>query len=156
VPSTGFQPATRPAERRAFFDLLRQNVAVDTTVDDHETRLDNLEDEPNWIYVDQTIGAPLFTNSWVNFDTEFSERNVAFCIHHGFVYLKGDASGGSVNASIFTLPAGYRPIGNRWFCVAANSVSAMLRIGSDGTVTIPVGGSNVFVDLGPVRFHPDQ
>ena len=41
--STGYQPATRPAERRAFFDLLRKEFVAGQRLDDHETRLDTLE-----------------------------------------------------------------------------------------------------------------
>jgi len=139
-------------------DLLRRDAAVVNAIDAtnaavavHETRLDALDEMP-WIYVDQTIGAPLFTNSWVNFDAEPSERNVAFRLMRGYVEMKGLLSGGTVNATMFTLPVGYRPIGNRHFPVIANSLFANLRVGSDGQIQIPSAGSNVFVDLGPVRF----
>jgi cell division protein FtsB len=32
-PTTGFQPATSPAERRAFFDILRTNKALEARVE---------------------------------------------------------------------------------------------------------------------------
>jgi hypothetical protein len=48
--NTGFQPRNTPAERRAFFDLERQLqeildrlAAHDTTIADHESRLEVLE-----------------------------------------------------------------------------------------------------------------
>lgn len=111
-----------------------------------------------WIYVDQTAGAPLFTNSWVNFDAEPSERNVAFRKENGRVFLKGDAGGGTVGLAtpIFTLPAGYTPTGNRWFFGVSNSLATLIRVGSDGTVCVNTGASNVFVDLGEVHFEPTK
>lgn len=51
------------------------------------------------------VGAPGFQNSWVN-----STPTVAFYKdREGVVHLRGEAELGTHNATIFQLPAGYRP-----------------------------------------------
>lgn len=95
---------------------------------------------------------PAFTNSWVNFNVAYA--SCAFMKDSfGFVHLKGMAKSGSVNASIFTLPAGYRPALNEYYAVVSNDLFAEMQVASDGTVRMPAGGSNVFTSINGITFR---
>jgi hypothetical protein len=61
------------------------------------------------------------------------------------------------SATMFVLPAGYRPAKNKIFSVAANDVFAMVEVSSDGSVSsrgsVAAGG---WVSLSGIRFRAEQ
>lgn len=98
--------------------------------------------------------APTFTNSWVNFGGSF--RNAGYRIDQlGFVELTGAIKNGTMNASAFTLPAGYRPpeshIWANYSYTGAAQALAAVQVVSDGTV-VPTFGNNTEFHLDGVRF----
>jgi hypothetical protein len=105
-------------------------------------------------------GQPAFQNSWINEDPTGEVTAAFYKDPFGVVHLKGLVTGGS-NATIFTLPAGYRP--------GKNLVSLMWRASGTGMVIICassacVGGAgDVYInngtgagDLDPVSFRAGE
>jgi ribosome modulation factor len=81
--------------------------------------------------------APTLTNSWVNYGSGGYGNAGYRKDADGFVHLRGLVkNGSSVGATIFTLPAGYRPAFNGLYSAWNTSGAARINIGSDGTVVI--------------------
>lgn len=111
-----------------------------------------IKDQEAWIEVGSGGSAPAFTNSWVNFNAAYS--SCAFMKDSmGFVHLKGFVKSGSVNASIFTLPVGYRPALVEYFAVVSNDAFAEMEINPIGTIRLPIGGNNTYVTLNGITFR---
>jgi hypothetical protein len=100
-----------------------------------------------WIGVSGGIG---FANSWVNYGPGYP--SAAYCKDAGgFVHLTGLVKSGTVGATIFTLPAGYRPSNQLSFACVSNSAFGQLVINSSGTVFVYIG-NNTSVSLDGVTF----
>jgi len=111
-----------------------------------------LQDQEAWIEVGSGGSAPAFTNNWVNFNAAYS--SCAFMKDSlGFVHLKGMVKNGTTAASIFTLPAGYRPAAISYYAIPSNDAWAEISLGSDGTVTKQSGGGNTFASLDGITFR---
>lgn len=99
---------------------------------------------------------PSITWTAVTFQNSFSNISGAAACSYikdagGMVRLKGGGTGGTAGNVMFTLPAGYRPSNNYYFCMTANSnfLSCVLIVGSDGTVKtsgVANSGTNCYVD----------
>lgn len=100
-------------------------------------------------------GEPAFANSWVNYGEPF---NTAAYMKDamGFVHIKGLIKNGTIGASAFTLPAGYRPSKAYMFASVANDLDRPGRVQVDnaGGVTI-VWGNNGFVSLDNLIFKAE-
>ena len=101
----------------------------------------------------QDVIAPTLTNSWANTFATANGVEPAGYIRtpDGYVQLSGYISNGTITASAFTLPTGYRPAKGQAFSVPSNSLFGEVVVGADGTVT-PQVGSNVWVSLSGIRF----
>lgn len=96
-------------------------------------------------------GEPAFQNSWVWFGAPktvpaFYKQN------DGWVRLKGLVKSGTTTATIFTLPAGYRPPFEVYASVTSNNIGGRIRITTAGAVSMTNGGSNVYVQLDGITF----
>ena len=98
--------------------------------------------------------APTLGNSWVDFLAGVAPT--AYRRIGDVVELRGAIKSGTVNTTVFTLPAGARPTaGIEIFPVVAGAGGARLDIGTNGTVTVRSyfsSGSNSMVTLSGVRF----
>lgn len=96
-----------------------------------------------------TAGEPAFQNSWVNFDAGASRR-AAFYKAFGRVWLEGCVRGGATGTTIFTLPAGYRPVSPAGtassFGVDSNGAFGRVGAWDDGRVILLSGAAYVFLD----------
>lgn len=110
-------------------DISKQFTVISSTLE--------IED---WHEVGAT-GEPAFENSWVNFGS--SATVAAFYKDpFGMVHIKGQVAGGTLDASIFTLPTGYRPSENYRFATMQSSTgSVRLVVQTDGSVH--TGGATV-------------
>lgn len=110
--------------------------------------------DSGWNSVVSGVG---FQNSWLNFDNNY---HVKYRRVGNMVSLRGLARSGTVNATIFTLPAGYWPSSTansleQIFAVSANSAFGEVRITTaTGAVRLAVG-SNLFVALDGITFQTD-
>jgi len=110
-------------------------------------RLESVDRSVDWI-------TPTLSGAWVAFGG--SEQAPAYSrTASGMVLLRGVAKSGTVPSTLFTLPAGFRPLGNRRFPVVANNLFGYISIIATGVVTIEAG-SNVYVDLAAVSFRAEQ
>jgi hypothetical protein len=99
----------------------------------------------------EDITASTLVNSWVNQGGNNSQAGYwkdAF----GLVHLTGTIKNGTVPATIFTLPSGYRPVVIANPTVMANNAAGAVAINLDGTVVM-VAGSNVIVCLDGITFR---
>lgn len=97
----------------------------------------------------------LFLNSWVNFGAPYA--NVAYRKDDaGLVYIRGAAKSGTVNSTIFTLPAGFRPAAELRRPISSNAAFAEISIDNAGVVKMPAGGSNVVAHLTIPAFQAEQ
>lgn len=104
---------------------------------------------------------PAFQNGWVNTSLGgVTERPISFRKDPlGRVTLMGMASSGTMSATMFTLPVGYRPLAEQRISVythnGTNQVVGMLLIKSDGTVS-PVFGGNYAFALDGISFDTES
>lgn len=93
---------------------------------------------------------PAFENSWVDqgswAPTGYMKDGL------GFVHLRGLVISGVIASPVFTLPAGYRPVGKMGFPIVSNNVYGWVTITSAGVVTIE-SGSNVWASLSGIAFQ---
>lgn len=95
-------------------------------------------------------GEPAFQNGWTNFGAPFG--TAGYYKHEGRVYLTGLVKGGAL-ATIFTLPAGYRPAASHLFPLSdATNPGVRVDVAADGTVTHMSGG-NTYIALDSISFR---
>jgi len=138
-------------------DLQRRNNDLQKQVDVLVNRNQSL----GWIYVGDA-GAPGFQNSWVNYDDGAGgNHNVHFGKDAaGNVHIRGICRSGTMAATIFTLPVGFRPpptrgfsLGYLRFAVESAGAFGAIRIKDTGEIVAEVG-SNSWVDLAGIVFLP--
>lgn len=96
---------------------------------------------------------PTFANSWVNYDAGTNAQAGYWKDFLGIVHLKGLVKDGSaVPTSVFTLPAGYRPLGHESFAVASSAGYGRIDVLSTGVVNIAVG-STTWTSLSGITFR---
>lgn len=95
--------------------------------------------------------APTLTSSWANYHADYNSAGY-WKDALGFVHLKGLLNLGTIGASMFTLPTGYRPAKRELFIAATSSNSyGRCDVLADGTV-VPVAGSNSWFSLDGITF----
>lgn len=87
------------------------------------------------------LGGVGFQNSWVNLGGAFFPC-AFFKDPCGFVHLRGAAKSGTVNSTIFTLPAGYRPTATCAFLADSFGGLGGITVDSSGNVTQFAGVNN--------------
>ncbi len=121
--------------------------------------------QDGWVNVIDA-GAPNFQNSWTDCASALGFNSAGyFRDRNGIVHLKGAVRGGTIDSTIFTLPAGFRPSMNQLFIVpvqASGSTCAGYRYGrltvlTNGRVYAehPVGVTPVAFGLDGVTFRAD-
>jgi hypothetical protein len=77
---------------------------------------------------------------------------------NGVVWLDGEMKNGTTGTTVFTLPAGYRPIKEKQFTVQSASANATVAVGNDGVVSVVLysGSGNNSVSLNEVTFVAEQ
>lgn len=101
-----------------------------------------------------------FENGWHDYGLAANPTRY-FKDPFGIVHLSGGMAGGTLSATAFTLPAGYRPIGLALFPVLSttsggaggNFVGACFSISSNGQASMWTGGDNHFVGLDGITFR---
>lgn len=111
----------------------------------------------NWLlgqFGDTGWITPTLGNSWVSFDAGATFDIPQYRRFNGVVFLKGEMKSGTSNTTVFTLPAGYRPLKQISFCVQSNTGSADILVGATGAVIVNNynGGSNASVSLNGISF----
>ena len=96
-----------------------------------------------------SIIAPTLTNGWLGNSTYYGYYKNTI----GEVVLAGSLKSGTLGASAFTLPVGYRPSQTIKRACVSNNAFGYVEIGTDGTVKLY--GSNAFVEIGSVSFRTD-
>jgi len=94
----------------------------------------------------QAWQAPTLLNNWVNYDTNTFAGAGYMKDSMGFVHIQGLVKSGTVNATVFNLPAGYRPLKAHSFVQNSNSAFGTMNVTGAGNVDI-IAGSNVFFYL---------
>lgn len=97
-------------------------------------------------------GEPAFQNSWVNYGGAYA--TAAFMKDAlGFVHLRGTMKSGTMSATAFQLPAGYRPTATLTFATYGSAaVPGISNIDSSGNV-LPWNGANVAFCLDGITFR---
>jgi hypothetical protein len=92
-------------------------------------------------------------NSWVNYGGGFANASYRK-MPDGRIEIKGLVKNGTLNTSIFTLPAGYRPSESRIFtAVQGNNGVVRLNVASGGDVYTAGATSNAFQSI-EASFYP--
>ena len=93
--------------------------------------------------------------NWVNFGGAYNTAGY-YRDGDGVVYLKGLVTGGSYSgsATLFTLPAGFRPGGRCLFSVISNQAHGRLDIYNTGQVSPQVGSG--WLSLDGISFKAEQ
>lgn len=102
-------------------------------------------------FTDNYESIPGFQNGWTNFGAPHA--TAAFRrTHDGAIELKGMVKSGTVGATIFTLPAGFRPAERINVGVDSNAAHGRVEIDTTGTVTCQTG-NNAWVQLNNIVFR---
>jgi len=138
-------PLLFPPELGAW---VRSQVVRNPTVKIETYQLPSLDKKH---YVGAT-NEPAFQNGWGNygggFDTCFFYKD-----NQGRCYLQGMISGGTIGATIFSLPSAYRPLGGQVrFAIVSNNVFGYLDVLAAGQV-VAVLGNNAYVSLNGLSFR---
>lgn len=113
-----------------------------------------LVDDDPW-HVIGAAGEPVYQNSWVDYGTDWGGARFRKTAD-GTVYMQGLVRAGTISETIFTLPAGYRPIGNiqglhipaiDGHHTVAGSLPALIYVMTDGQVYTAPGNSNSWFSL---------
>jgi hypothetical protein len=83
-----------------------------------------------------------YSNSWVDFSAGWAAGRY-MKDPFGFVHIEGMVKNGTAAATIFTLPAGYRPSLQLYLPTISNDVTAIISISSAGALLVS-GGSNAY------------
>lgn len=114
---------------------------------------------PVWTVFAEDTGwtVPSMGASWANY-TAGGQTAPQYRRRNGVVYLDGSMASGSSGSTIFTLPAGYRPLHTQTYTVASGNGNAVITIGATGTVQVTVYnvGSNISVALNGISFVAEQ
>lgn len=95
--------------------------------------------------------APTLINSWANLGSGYDPAGY-YKDTIGEVHLRGTVKSGTVGASIFVLPVGFRPAFRFLVPVVSNYAFGSVQVQEDGNVIVATG-SNVFLDLGGITFR---
>ena len=91
--------------------------------------------------------AVTFENSWVNFGGSFAEA-AYYKDPFNHVHIKGVVKSGTLDATVFTLPEGYRPSEALIFSTEENGGNSVrLDITTGGAVSTSNAASSVFLTL---------
>lgn len=100
-----------------------KSADVNLNFNDLSVRLDTLEDDVVIHYIGET-GEPAYQNSWTNYNSPWS-KNSFIKTADNIVTINMMAKSGTNNATIFTLPVGYRP-DRQISCVGRTPSEALL------------------------------
>lgn len=99
---------------------------------------------PGWTVIG-AAGAPAFQNGWVSYGAPFGAQ---FTKINGIVYMQGLVKNGTVAATIFTLPVGYRPATQQLITTQTNpNTIARLDLTPDGALAAASGANNGWVAI---------
>jgi hypothetical protein len=100
-------------------------------------------------------GEPAFTNSWANYGGGYTGARFKKD-KENTVFLEGLIASGTVNASSFTLPVGYRPTGGACIFAVETNPNTIGRadVTTSGTVTL-TSGSNLWFSLCNIIFKAE-
>lgn len=99
----------------------------------------------------EDVITPTFTNSWTNYGGDYAPAG--YYKDKDRVFLQGLIKGGTVGASAFTLPTGYRPSKRKIFTVNSSNSFGRVDILSNGNVFIDGMCSNAYVSLEGISFR---
>lgn len=132
---------------------LASEAVTTAKIDDDAVTAAKIENQEAWHEIGAG-GEPAFQNSWVNYSA--SDSSAAFMKDSlGFVHLKGVIKNGT-GATMFTLPAGYRPLkilsfGTFSSPAAATQVALMTNGNLDGIVY-----NNTYLCLDGIVYRAEQ
>lgn len=92
-----------------------------------------------------------FTNSWLDYGGVLP-TSAYYKDAEGVVHLRGAVKSGIINTIAFTLPVGYRPLGNVQVATVSNNAFGMVIVNTGGGVQ-PAVGNNTYVSLDGISFR---
>lgn len=99
-----------------------------------------------------STGNAQFQNGWVNFGGANASASY-YKDPFGIVHVKGTVKSGTLNATIFTLPPGYRPQEDEIFSAVQNGLFVPIVVHPDGTVVPFANTTNVYVTISGITFR---
>jgi hypothetical protein len=103
-----------------------------------------------WTNVQGGVG---YANSWVDYGGGLP--GARYRKEGNKVHLSGWMKSGTVGATAFTLPSGYRPAQLQGVAVVSNGAFGYLQVNTDGTVVLQAG-NNTYASLDNVTFFTDS
>lgn len=96
-----------------------------------------------------------YLNSWVSYDTTNFAPARYWKDADGIVHLQGLMKNGTIGATVFTLPAGYRPKYKMMYATASLSALGRCDVQTDGSV-VATKGNNGWFSLDGISFPAEQ
>lgn len=107
--------------------------------------------------LDTSWQTPSLQNGWLEYSGGFQQSGYMID-KNGFVHLRGLIKSGTIGATIFTLPVGYRPATTLIFAAVNSSSVGRVDVASSGTVTLSASyaAGNAFLSLDGITFMAQQ
>ncbi|MDD5089981.1 MAG: hypothetical protein PHQ23_03605 [Candidatus Wallbacteria bacterium] len=131
-------------DHRGYLGIGTDNPSVMFEVKNGSSKLE----QEAWI-------APALQGAWSNYGGGWSTPGY-YKDSVGTVHLKGLVQGGAVPSTIFTLPAGYRPIEQLIFAAITNGILGRIDVYPSGAVVANTPTSNGWVPLDNIVFRADN
>jgi hypothetical protein len=104
--------------------------------------------------VQEAWNSPTLLNSWVNYGA--GEDTVGYFKDTlGFVHIRGMIKSGTLDAVVFNLPVGYRPLNYKRFAIISNNLWGLVTLFANGGVRASIG-SNAWFNFGEIIFKAEQ
>lgn len=142
----GQAPSSNPSAGSVSFAPSGNIAAINV-----QSALEELDTEKAAV-AQEAWAAPSYSNSWVDYGGAFDTGGY-FKDNFGVVHLKGLIKSGTVGATAFTLPTGYRPSTTKIFATSSNNVFGQVWIYSTGVVEPRSPSSNTWVSLEGISFR---
>lgn len=105
-----------------------------------------------------TDGAPLFLNSWVNYNSSYSTA-AYYKDPLSVVHIKGFVKNGTLAQPVFQLPIGYRPIKDLYIAVLGEPQDiayANIKASTGYVYAVNPSGLNGYFSLDNIAFRAEQ
>ena len=140
-------------------NTLRTNLQTDiatgnTTITNIETAITNGDLNAKANVLQEAWKVPTMQNSWINYGST-SDTIGYMKDTMGFVHLKGSIKNGTA-ITMFTLPAGYRPLLDKYVVFTTDSGATTAFIKPTGATGILTLGANSYVSLDGIIFKAEQ
>lgn len=128
---------------------LKSNSVITSKILNGAVTAAKIEPQPAWQTVTYLNGFSRYSTATDWGDVQYYKDSL------GMVHMKGLIKGGSINAGMFQLPVGYRPVHNYIFVQMSNDAICRVDIMPDGYAIPRTGFNAAWISLNNIHFRAE-